>query len=594
MIDTDPKHGGDPREVIPEHHLEDRPGVWTGEALSGPLEGERGAHLYCSGEVPGGKTEVRGVEVRGTGLYAMLPGSRHVSGVAYEWMNGRRPWNVALEPIPAELAPRAAGTGDQEPPAAGERIPHGERHEHLKDVAVRLARAGVTDYETLLAHVKVEFAERCDPNPPPEPGSLEKLAAWAAKSQIAGRERERARDNGRTHRDRDAGEAVTPDGIRFVSPGELLATVPPEPPWRLDGYLAAGALTLLGGKPKAGKSTLALAIAHHVAGGARDFLAHAINGGPVVYVSEEGAATLAHKITGDRLRIARRDTAYPRPDWRALIDAARVDAERVAAVLVVVDTFAFWNGLGPESEKDSGAMQAAMFPLLELARTGLAVLAVVHTRKGGGEDGEALRGSSALAGAADIVLELDRVTADAPRQRKLLALSRYPQTPGVLVIEHDRADGEWTVIGEGTDRGDVRDISNRSRLIAALSFDVERTRAELEELTGSPSREWHSTLEQLIEDGVVDRSGAGKKGDPYLYKKLRTNAAQNLRRNVVMGGFENAAPPIRGQHQNHDQAEPPDSAFCAETAETTEVAAATDEQEALLERIRDTYGEAGP
>ena len=170
MIDIDTKAGADPREVIPEHELNDRPGVWSGEAPSGPLEGERGAHIYCAGGVPGGKTGVHGVEVRGTELYVMLPGSRHASGVTYEWMNGRRPWNVTLEPIPAALTPQAAGTGEQELPPAGERIPRGAQHEHLKDFAVRLARAGVTDYDTIFAHLRVEFETRCEPNPAPEPG----------------------------------------------------------------------------------------------------------------------------------------------------------------------------------------------------------------------------------------------------------------------------------------------------------------------------------------------------------------------------------------------------------------------------------------
>src|ERR1700733_6248022 len=44
--------------------------------------------------------------------------------------------------------------------------------------------------------------------------------------------------------------------IRFVSPVELRASVPPEPPWIWGGYIARGAVTVLAGKPKAGKSTL--------------------------------------------------------------------------------------------------------------------------------------------------------------------------------------------------------------------------------------------------------------------------------------------------------------------------------------------------
>jgi hypothetical protein len=273
-------------------------------------------------------------------------------------------------------------------------------------------------------------------------------------------------------------------------------------------------------------------------------------------VSEEGASTLAHKVGGG-LRIATRDTAWPRPEWATLIQAATLEAERAQAALIVVDTFAFWAGLGPDSEKDAGAVQFAMEPLIVAARGGLAVLLVVHARKGGGEDGEALRGSSALAGSADIIIELERVPDGAPRQRKLLSLSRYPQTPGVLVIQHDVAADTWTVVGEGTDRGDARDITNRAALLAALA-DGELARTALEEATGTPARQWHTTLEGLISEGVVGRSGAGVKGDPFRYRMLRTDAAQRPAQNVrsIEGAaVSDAAAPRRGQHQKPAAAE---------------------------------------
>ena len=67
--------------------------------------------------------------------------------------------------------------------------------------------------------------------------------------------------------------------------------------------------------------------------------------------------------------------------------------------------------------------------LVEAARNEIAVLLVVHSRKAGGEDGEAIRGSSALAGAADIVIGARTGRRGPARQRKVLALSRYPTTP---------------------------------------------------------------------------------------------------------------------------------------------------------------------
>ena len=81
----------------------------------------------------------------------------------------------------------------------------------------------------------------------------------------------------------------------FKTPRELLADVPPEPLWVWDGYLAPDALTLLSGKPKCGKSTLALALSRAIVAGA-PFLGRPTRNVPVVYISEESAGTLVHKL----------------------------------------------------------------------------------------------------------------------------------------------------------------------------------------------------------------------------------------------------------------------------------------------------------
>jgi hypothetical protein len=189
VIDIDTKAGGDPVEVVNEHDLADRPRVRTGAAASGPLEGDRGEHVYCAPGARTGKTTTTGVEVRGNpGGYVLLPGSRHASGVAYEWATDQRPWSMPLQPIPVALQPLPAGTGTQPAPAAG-RVPHGQRHPYLTDFAVRLVRAGVTDQARMLAHLRCEFELACEPLPAPKRGYFEQLARWAAGTLMADRER---------------------------------------------------------------------------------------------------------------------------------------------------------------------------------------------------------------------------------------------------------------------------------------------------------------------------------------------------------------------------------------------------------------------
>jgi hypothetical protein len=330
----------------------------------------------------------------------------------------------------------------------------------------------------------------------------------------------RLRHGGRTN---DGGK-VLPE-LRFLTPGELREMTPPEPPWLWHGYIARGAVTLFAGKPKVGKTTLKMGVCGAIGTNAPSFLGRAISGGPVLYVSEEGAPTLVHKLPEGDFRILTRDLAWPRPAWERLIESAIAEANRVEAVLLVIDTFSFWGALPAEREKDAGATQAAMEPLIAGTRENLAILLGHHQRKGGGDEGEGVRGSSALAGAADIVLELERPEKDRqgkrdPRQRQLLGLSRYPQTPGALVIDHDPTSGGWRAIGEGTERGEGRKIANRAIVLAVLERGDELKRKELEEATALDWRQLSEALKDLEEEGTIDRSGKGVRGDPHRFRKV--------------------------------------------------------------------------
>jgi hypothetical protein len=145
-----------------------------------------GRHFYLRGE-DRGTIKLDYGELRGRGSYAVCPPSIHlVTGKQYVWLiEPDRP----LLPVPPTItrARTTAGRGEHTPPA--ELVPHGHRHDYLTDFVVRLARAGVTDEQRILAHLQLQFRLACEPLPAPEPGSLEQLAAWAARTAIADRER---------------------------------------------------------------------------------------------------------------------------------------------------------------------------------------------------------------------------------------------------------------------------------------------------------------------------------------------------------------------------------------------------------------------
>jgi hypothetical protein len=55
----------------------------------------------------------------------------------------------------------------------------------------------------------------------------------------------------------DNAEPPSRTELEFMSAADLKAYAPLEPAWIWGGYLAPGGLTMLGGRPKAGKSTFA-------------------------------------------------------------------------------------------------------------------------------------------------------------------------------------------------------------------------------------------------------------------------------------------------------------------------------------------------
>jgi AAA domain len=341
-----------------------------------------------------------------------------------------------------------------------------------------------------------------------------------------------------------------PDGLRWQWADELEA--PAEPDWIWNGYAAPGAVTLLAGKPKSGKSTLACGLAEALTAGAGSFLGRPLRHGVVVYLSEEGAGTLKPNLDG-RIRTLTRDAAWPRPSWDTLIEEATAEAKRIGATVIVVDSLSFWSALGEGQENDSAVMQRILGALGVATGAGLAVVLVHHQRKGGGEDGDAVRGSGAIFAAVDMLIEVERPASDsAPTHRQLVATGRWQHAPPVLVVDHDPHERSWRVIGEAGDRSTASEFGVRERIRDALpSEEPGTTENELAELLELDGRKVSGPLRKLLDDGVM-RAGEGRKGDPYRYRKmLPQNApptpgehpAENAPLLLRRGASEKDAPP---------------------------------------------------
>ena len=296
--------------------------------------------------------------------------------------------------------------------------------------------------------------------------------------------------------------------LQFVTARELSASTPEEPEWIVKGYAARSAVTLLSAKIKTGKTHFTLDMAASSIAG-RPFLTCATTKTRVLYLTEEREATFqaALKRVGlygsDDLTALLRAKAYGVP-WPLIMSEVQEKALAVGADLVVCDTLSDWAALGADAENDAGAALEAMRPVQEAAAHGLAVVVLVHERKGGGDTVDAARGSSAIGGAADIILSLHRSPGQGhDNRRELTGVGRFDDTPAKAVIELGE-NHRYTFLGGSSD---VEASDARRQLLAILPTTRDQALAEssLVEALPSSRQTIQRVLKQLGNEGVVSR-----------------------------------------------------------------------------------------
>ena len=137
------------------------------------------------------------------------------------------------------------------------------------------------------------------------------------------------------------------------------------------------------------------------------------------------------------------------------------------------------------------------------AAAGLAVIIVVHQRKAEGKHGDAVRGSNALTGAVDVVVELERLRGDVdPHARVLRSESRFDETPEELAL----ALTEDGYVARGVE-ATVRRDSELDRVADLLGYEAQEVAdiAEAAEIARTTARH---RLDELVTDGRASRVGS--------------------------------------------------------------------------------------
>lgn len=182
-------------------------------------------------------------------------------------------------------------------------------------------------------------------------------------------------------------------------------------PWLVKEVLPVGAFGMLYGNPSMYKSFCALDLAMSIATGS-DWHGRPVTSGPVLFISAEGNTHLRYRI-----QAWEREHAAPRTsEIRFLTQSiAMGDATIVRnllslieeefnplPVLVIIDTLARCFGSGDENAAQD--MNRFVEGIDRLRERGITVLVIHHKTKNGADP----RGSSALTGALDTMIEIAR------------------------------------------------------------------------------------------------------------------------------------------------------------------------------------------
>lgn len=199
----------------------------------------------------------------------------------------------------------------------------------------------------------------------------------------------------------------------FLTIDELEALPPPR--WLIPGVLTEGSLAAVYGAPESGKSFFAVDMAMAVSGGL-EWHGRAVEQGGVLYIAAEGAPGIGKRMRA--WKINRSAQGHPF-NFHLMRDEINFAAEKDGSVrafvravvdelgplkLIVIDTLnQTAAGADENSAKDMSRYIASMKRLRD--ETGAAVIVVHHSGK---DVSKGMRGSTALLGAMDTTVEVER------------------------------------------------------------------------------------------------------------------------------------------------------------------------------------------
>lgn len=299
---------------------------------------------------------------------------------------------------------------------------------------------------------------------------------------------------------------------------------PDEVEWLIPDLIPRGSLSLVAGRPKAGKTLLALNLAAALSTGG-SFL------GRLCPPSQVGVVQLEDPESLIRSRLKRMVSVPPEGlylsvgiPWTKEMRAGLYNFVALHGLdLLILDPLVLWKP--GTRENNAEEMASLMYGLRRVVQlTSCSLLVVHHSRKGGGENGDSIRGSSAILGAVDVALELVK---EEEGRAHLRVISRFGAVEDEA-LELEPETMTWRSLGPARQ---IEGERRRAKIQEVLKEMEEASAQELLEVLEVPKRTLYRDLNALEAEGsIASREAAGGRGKPcrrYFVPRGKAVVAQN-------------------------------------------------------------------
>ncbi len=299
---------------------------------------------------------------------------------------------------------------------------------------------------------------------------------------------------------------TTHAAVTFTGLAQLLAEPEETVDYLVTDRIACGSVNLLAGKPKAGKSTSARALAFAIARGS-SWLGFACLPRPVWYLALEEKRSEVRRHFRQMGATGHEPVRFIFTADDDLLDRLHALAAQEHPGLIVVDTLQ--RLIKADDLNNYAEVTSKLTPILALAReTGAAVLLVHHAGKSERSGLDSVLGSTALTGSVDNVFILTRTE----RYRVLSSIQRIgPDLPETVVTMTESG-----CVEAGPSRHDA-DIAFGERALVAALRTGSLTRADLLDQVEARRQLKLEALRRAVASGTIIRSGAGSKVDPHRF-----------------------------------------------------------------------------